>query len=551
MHNFLVLGSFLLAFLTMIVFQHYILSKNLNKIEFRGRAVDSLIEKSFNQNLEVVFSIQNLFYTRKDFTRKQFKDFVSNSLARHPGLQAIEHMINVKHADRIKYEKKMRAEGFLNLTIKELEPEGGVRPASVRPEYFVINYVEPIEDNLAALGYDVSFAPLAKQALLEAKAMGMGVSNWMPLAQGDIGFVVYLSIKGDNSFAVGVFRIKKFVETALSSSQADGVDFIMEEVSDMPNPLKVYKYDSNLGTLSQFKDASQINQDMTVTSFIKMGQRAWRITHFPSATYKSVIHPVLPYAAGLTVLLLMLALTFFISERDARVTAETATKVREEFMTVASHELRTPLTPLKMEIFLVKELVKSGQAGKEKINELLDNANKHLNHIVALIDDLLDVGRIAEERYRYEYSTFNIDELIKHTAEKFDPIFKANDCTVIYKMQAGVKVFWDAQRIEQVIANCLSNSVKFSTRAIIEISLRTEGSNIVFSIKDNGIGISQEFQKRIFNKFERGVSTKSYGGLGLGLFIVHEIIKAHKGTVAVESTPGKGTEFIFQVPSHV
>ncbi|AZZ37590.1 hypothetical protein CIK05_12570 [Bdellovibrio sp. qaytius] len=535
----------------MVLLQQYTMSKNIDKIEFRGRTVQSLLEKSFNQNLEVVYSIQNLFYTRKDFSRQQFKDFVSGSLSRHPGLQAVEHMIYVKGSERAKFEKRMRAEGFLNFTIKEFIAEGGVQPAAIRPEYYVINYVEPLEDNLAALGYDVSFTPPAKEALKSAQLNGVGVSPWMPLAQGDVGFVVYMSIQGGDNFAVGVFRLKKFIETSLKASEADGIDFVVEEVTEVPNPLRTYRYDSQDGVLTDFTDSGQMKQKFISTSLISFGQRSWRITHYPSASYRSIIHPALPYAAGFTVLLLMLTLTFFFSERDARVTAETAAKVREEFMTVASHELRTPLTPLKMEIFLVKELVQSGQASKEKITSLLENANKHLNHIVALIDDLLDVGRIGEEHYQYEFSHFKIDELIRNTAEKFDPVFKANNCSVIFTMQSEVNVYWDAQRIEQVIANCLSNSVKFSTRGIIEIKLRTEGSNVIFSVKDNGIGISPDFQKRMFNKFERGVSSRSYGGLGLGLYIVHEIIRSHGGSVTVDSLPGKGSEFIFQVPAHV
>lgn len=537
--------------MTFVLLQQYAVQRNLNKIEFRGKNVQSLIDKSFNQNLELVYSIQNLYYARKDFSRKQFKDFVSSSLLRHPSLQAVEFMIHVKDENRAKYEKKIRDEGFLNFTIKELTPLNEVRPAAKRSDYYVINYVEPLEENLVALGYDVSFTPSAKEALVSAQNNGIGVSPWMPLAQGEVGFVVYMSIAGSDSYAVGVFRLKRFIETAVKPSQTKGVDFVIEEMTDTPNPTKVFKYDSQKGQLVEFTDPSQINRNLIATSFINLGQRSWRLIHFPSSNYRSAVHPVIPYAAALTVLLLMLAVTFFFYERDARVAAQTATKVREEFMTVASHELRTPLTPLKMEIYLVKELVQSGQIGKDKVLELLENANKHLNHIVALIDDLLDVGRIGEERYQYEFSNFKIDELIKKTAEKFEPLFRANNCTVLYSLEPNVNVHWDAQRMEQVIANCISNAIKFSPQAIIEIKLRTEGNNVIFSFKDNGIGITSEFQKKLFNKFERGVSSKSYGGLGLGLYIVHEIIKCHGGTVRVESAPGLGAEFIFQVPRNV
>ena len=551
LHNFFVLGSFFLALLTYALLQKYTKAQNLNKIVSRGKSVEILLEKSFNQNLEVVYSIQNLFYTRKDFSRAQFKTFVSNSLTRHPGLQAVEHMLYIKGTDRAKYEKKMRAEGFLNFTIKQFATGGGVEVAENRPEYYVINYVEPLEDNLAALGYDVSYTPPALEALRSAQRNGVGVSPWMPLAQGETGFVVYMNIAGGDSFAVGVFRLKKFIEIALRSSQSEGIDFIVEEAVEVPSPLLAFQYDSQHGVLTALKKQTLNDEGLSSTSIIEVGQRKWKIVHFPSESYKSIIHPALPIIAGLTVLLLMMALTFFLSERDARVTAETATKVREEFMTVASHELRTPLTPLKMEIFLLRELVQSGQSGKEKLLSLLDNANKHLNHIVALIDDLLDVGRIGEEHYKYNFSHFEINDLIKEIADKFSPVFKANHSSILFNLQPNIRVYWDAQRIEQVIANCISNSVKFSARAIIEIELRTEGPYVVFSVKDNGIGISPEFQKRMFNKFERGVSSKSYGGLGLGLYIVDQIIKAHGGTVTVVSAPGKGAEFIFKVPSNV
>lgn len=535
-----------------VLFTEYIEEKDYGKIEFRGKTVESLLEKSFNQNLEVVYSIQNLFLTRQDISRQQFRDFVTNSLLRHPGIQAIEHMVRVQLKDRPKYEAKLEAEGFLHFSIKELGSDGKLRVAGIRDHYHVLTYVEPLQENLAALGYDISFTPEANEALTIAEAQGVGVSPWLNLAQGELGFVIYMSIPKTDGMAAGVFRLKKFVETAIASSQSDGVDFIIEEVKDSPTRPRSLRYDSVENKLVDFTQLDDsVDEELLFSNLITVGQRTWRLTFFPSNQFKSVIHPSIPYVAGFTVLLLMLAITFFLDERDGRVTAETATKVREEFMTVASHELRTPLTPLKMEIFLVKELVLAGQASKDKIISLLDNANKHLNHIVGLIDDLLDVGRIGEEHYQYDFSHFNLDTLIRDTVEKFDPVFKMNGCSVQMNIQPEVRVFWDAQRIEQVLTNCFSNSVKFSNQAIIEVNLRTEGTYAIFSVKDNGIGISEEFQKKMFNKFERGVSNKNYGGLGLGLYIVHQIISAHGGTVRVNSSPGKGAEFIFQVPRNV
>jgi signal transduction histidine kinase len=544
--------SFLFSLGWFFLFQEYIQEKDLAKIEFRGKAVESLLEKSFHQNLEVIYSIQNLFYTRQDISRQQFKDFVANSLLRHPGIQAIEHMIKVNDADRAKYESRMQAQGFFNFSIKELNSEKKLITAGKRAYYHVINYAEPLQENIAVLGYDVSYTPEANDALLIAQSKGIGISPWLTLAQGDLGFVVYLGIQKTEGFAAGVFKLKKFIENALESSSLDGIDFILEEVDTNSLSGKVLRYASKENKItSEDKVDVNVNPDLVSVNMMSVGHRTWRLTYFPSNQYKSVIHPTIPYVAAITVFLLMLSVTFFLDERDARVSAQTATKVREEFMTVASHELRTPLTPLKMEIFLVRELVQAGQTSREKIMSILDNANKHLNHIVALIDDLLDVGRIGEEHYKYNFSRFNIDELVLNTVEKFEPVFRANGCKINLSIQPSIQVNWDAQRIEQVLANCLSNSVKFSNQAVIDVKLFAEGSYVIFSIKDNGIGISEEFQKKMFNKFERGVSSQSYGGLGLGLYIVHQIIKAHGGVTRVNSSPGQGAEFIFQVPPNV
>ena len=542
-----------MAFVAYLVFAKFIEEKDIAKVAFRAKSVEALLEKSFQQNLEVVYSVQNLFFTHAGTSRQQFKDFVANSLLRHSGLLAIEHMIRLEGRERLKYEAQMQHKGFANFTLKEQGSDGKMRPAGIRESYYVLNFIEPLQENIAALGYDVSFTPKANEALKEAQTKGVGVSPWLLLAQGDLGFVVYLSIQKTEGMAVGVFRLKKFIEAAIGTSQTDGVDFVVEEVTDTPEHLRALKFNSIDGKIEPY-DPSQLknlNDELVVSTLLTIGQRSWRFTHFPSAQFKSVIHPALPYFAAITVLLLMLAVTFFVDEREARITAETATKVREEFMTVASHELRTPLTPLKMQIFLVKELMQAGQYSQQKVMELLDNANKHLNHIIALIDDLLDVGRISEEHYLYNFSEFKIDELIRSTVEKFEPVFKANNCSLQLNLQPEVTVNWDAQRIEQVIANCLSNSVKFSNQAIIVVTLRTEGNSVIFSVKDNGIGISEEFQKKMFNKFERGVSSKSYGGLGIGLYIVHQIITAHAGSVRVISHPGAGSEFVFQVPRNV
>lgn len=547
-HNLLIVVCLVLSLASFFVMRNYIKIKNQNKVEARGRALKSLLEKSFLQDLEVVYSIQNLFYSQKMVSRKQFKDFVTGSLRRHPGLQAVEQIIRVPYSDRANYENKIRSEGFSDFYLKELHPaDGQIQKAGQRGEYFVVHYAEPLEDNLAALGYDVSFMPPAKQTMINAKKEGMAVSNWLPLAQGDVGFVVYLSIQGTENFAVAVFRLKRFVESAIKSLAPDGVDFTLEEINAPDGIDKIFKYDSADQRLLEVS-SGRVCKGKSSTAILNIGQRMWKLTYMPSEQFKSIMHPGLPYLVAVTVLLLTLACTFLFKEREGRIKAETATKVREEFMTIASHELRTPLTPLKMELFLLKQLFKTGDVGHDKVLRLVNNADKQLNHIVALIDDLLDIGRLNQGKFDFHYSEFDFTQLIQKTTEKFLPMLQAHGCTISLDLQPGVIVYWDPIRIEQVIANCLSNSVKFAANTPVEIKMVAGDDMVTFSIKDKGIGVTADLKQKIFNRFERGVSVRSYGGLGIGLYIVQEIIHRHGGTVRLESAPGAGAEFIFKVP---
>lgn len=510
------------------------------------RTVESFLAKSFAEDLEVIHSIRNIFSANKNVSKKQFHDFVTNSLMRHQELQAVEYMIRLPKEKRKQYEKHMRSQGFSNFHIKEQIAGKEMRKAGERDEYYVIHYIEPFEGNEAALGYDVSFTAPARETLNHAKALGIGVSPWLNLAQGDVGFVVYMNIPETDGFSVGVFRLKRFIENAIKNDETRGIDFIIEEVVN-DRTSRIFEYDSAQEKVVELDKHAPVS--VKHARQFKVGNQTWRLTPTFSLPDHSALHPLWSLVAAMMVLLLTLSCAFFLKERDHRIKAQTAAKIREEFMTVASHELKTPLTPLKMEIFLAKELllVKSGYS-QEKVISLLDKANKQLNDIVELIDDLLDVGRISEGKFPFHFTEFDFAELINSIVEKFTPTLNSKGCSVELDLEKNVNVYWDIIRVEQVIVNVLSNAIKFAANSPIKIRMYTENGMVFFRVKDQGIGISAEMQKKIFDRFERGVSTNSYGGLGLGLFIVREIIQGHGGTVRVESIPGDGAEFIFQVP---
>jgi signal transduction histidine kinase len=127
------------------------------------------------------------------------------------------------------------------------------------------------------------------------------------------------------------------------------------------------------------------------------------------------------------------------------------------------------------------------------------------------------------------------------------PDFRRAGCVVTVSVPPDVVVKWDRMRIEQVLTNLLSNAMKFGAGSPIEVRAETRDDDVEIAVRDFGIGISQEDQERIFGRFERAVSTRNFGGLGLGLYISAQIVRAHQGSLRVESEPGQGSTFIVRL----
>jgi signal transduction histidine kinase len=132
--------------------------------------------------------------------------------------------------------------------------------------------------------------------------------------------------------------------------------------------------------------------------------------------------------------------------------------------------------------------------------------------------------------------------------ERFRPQFENAQCQISLTDEGSLIGIWDRFRIEQVIANLFTNAIRYGAGHPVTITLYPEGKMAVLQVKDQGIGIAQEDQQRIFLRFERAVSASEISGLGLGLYIVRQILEMHGGTISVQSNIGKGSEFTVKLP---
>lgn len=222
--------------------------------------------------------------------------------------------------------------------------------------------------------------------------------------------------------------------------------------------------------------------------------------------------------------------------------------LREDFLSVASHELRTPLTSLKSHLHLARRRL-GRDAPTDEIDHALREADGQANRLRTLIDDLLDVSRIAGGHFTFEREPLALGELAERIVETARALEPERRITLTVPDVDPVVVA-DGRRLEQVLVNLLENAVKYSPRdRSVQVTLAVEEGSAALSVRDEGFGIPPEDQPQIFDRFYRARDVnKNIAGLGLGLYIAQEIVRAHDGTLTVESTLGEGSTFTIRLP---
>lgn len=241
-------------------------------------------------------------------------------------------------------------------------------------------------------------------------------------------------------------------------------------------------------------------------------------------------------------------LTELLEQRTERLwEAQEAVRSREDFISVAAHELNTPLTSLQ----LMLQGLRPGLLGTnpDRLNHSIELAERQGRKLAALVDMLLGVGRgVAGSPMMLQRERLDLVEIAREAAVQHGADLQRSRSTLTIHAEAPVIGRWDRRRVEQIFTNLLGNAIKFGKGKPIEVTIEKRDETALLVIADHGIGIAPDQVPTIFDRFKRGVSASQYGGLGLGLSIVREIVSAHGGTVTADSSLGQGATFTVELP---
>jgi signal transduction histidine kinase len=224
-------------------------------------------------------------------------------------------------------------------------------------------------------------------------------------------------------------------------------------------------------------------------------------------------------------------------------------KLKTEFVSLASHQLRSPLTAIKgyTSMLVGGDYGDINPEAKEAINRIMESSN----NLTLVVEDLLNVTKIEQGGMKYEMEKFDFGELTRDTAKDLSIIAEKKWLKLLYNIPEDKKynVNGDKEKLRQVIVNLIDNSIKYTKEGQIDIDLKLENGKVTLSIKDTGVGVSDGVKKKLFKKFSReDRADLNTSGSGLGLYLVKEIVDAHKGRAWVESEGlGKGSTFFVEL----
>jgi signal transduction histidine kinase len=230
-----------------------------------------------------------------------------------------------------------------------------------------------------------------------------------------------------------------------------------------------------------------------------------------------------------------------------------ALELREDFISIASHELKTPISAMKLQLQLAGRKLKASQeqggaTAKLSWEQLLAQLEAQTVRMNRLVDDMLDATRFKTRKMELHPVELDLRGLVRDIVRTMAPKLRSEGVECRVRCDHSVSGRWDPLRIEQVVLNLMTNAIRYGRGRPFEVRLSQEQDCGVIEVRDEGIGIPEDKLAKIFERFERVDPGGKAGGLGLGLYIAHQVVLAHGGSISVQSRLGEGSTFRVKLP---
>ena len=571
-----------------ITYNFYQSAKTKDSIRFNTEVnrIQSAIEGKINLYIALLKGGRGFVESNREITRQDFADYVKSlELEKnYTGLQGIGYAKVISDVERAGLIEKMKSEGYTDFKIF---------PEIEKQSYQVITYLEPFDErNRKAIGFDMSSDPRRREASDRARDTGEAASSAKVklIQESEIdtqaGFLIYLPIyktdglsnaieerrKNITGFIYSPFRATTFLNEIQNGNSADIALRIYDGEPNAENLL------AQTADIQNTASVNQIEESYAARNEINIAGRKWVVEYNSSPAFSaqsSIGWTPLIFIIGTIFSFLLFGMTYWEAsarlklqrtaaelfgleqqkqgllekEQKARLSAEQANKTKDEFIAVVSHELRTPLNAIAG----WARILKTEDLSENTRNLALEKIDKNLRSQTRLVEDLLDYSQIVSGTVNVEGKDVRFSNVFENTFSEIEPAAKEKRIELLKDNRLDDHlILGDEDKIKIVIHNLLSNAVKFThSGGRIEAAVLENNKTIKMIIKDNGKGISSEFLPHIFDRFTQAdtSSTRSSGGLGLGLTISSHIVKLHHGTIEADSEgEGKGAVFTVKLP---
>jgi signal transduction histidine kinase len=343
----------------------------------------------------------------------------------------------------------------------------------------------------------------------------------------------------------------QLAEDALTVLQNGGIDLVLADLrtTDL-DALDLLRAARRLGLHVPFIVVTGQGDEQAAIAALKLGasdylvKRQDYLTQLPYAIENAIARAQLVRANEH--LKAELAERERLGRENARLLEDTraALSARDEFLAIAAHEIRGPLTAMRLAI----QSLQRGAVAPHQLSSVLDVIGREDRKLAGFVDELLDLAHIRARTLEFAIEPVDLETVVRQVVDRFGPELARAGSTVSVTVEGNVVGRWDRARLDQIVTNLVSNAIKFGLGRPIDVTITGEDASVQLRVTDQGTGIAKDRQEQIFQPFERAVSGRTYGGLGLGLHVAESIVHGFGGRLDLLSEPDTGSTFTMVLP---